>query len=340
MLQMATKEGSGYSTFMSDDKLSLQQRYQSVIERLINEGYDVAKCLREIATQEGYSPVGLEAGEWLSRSEYKELVLYLSNRVHARHAEIGERKQEAERQEKERRIERYKGWLARNQIFVDKFLEIADRKVSQLDGYGDEKWDALPKEIQTCLLKLARTENDDGATERCLRGAMKSGREWTVPEKYFRPERHPIWLEKYRWLRTRLESEFRAFHDQRRLSTKKPEFDEMSGVEFETFLASLLKQHGFESVRGTAATGDQGGDLLATRANRTIVIQAKRYRGTVGNRAVQEVVAAVKFYGADEGWVITSGTFTSSAKALAQANGVRLIDRYDLRNGLLECPPT
>jgi restriction system protein len=321
---------------MSDDKLPLQQRYQGVIERLINEGYDVAKCLREIATQEGYSPVGLEAGEWLSRSEYKELVLYLSNRIYARHAEIGKRRQQAERQEKERRIEQYKGWLARNQILVDKFLEIADRKVSQLDDYGDEKWDALPKEIQTCLLKLARAEDDDGATERCLRGAMKSGREWTVPEKYFRPEKHPIWLEKYRWLRARLESEFRAFHEQRSLNTAKPQFEEMSGTEFETFLASLLKQHGFENIRGTAATGDQGGDLLATKANRTIVIQAKRYRGAVGNKAVQEVAAAVRFYHADEGWVVTSGTFTSSAKALAQANGVRLIDGYNLRHGFLD----
>jgi len=47
------------------------------------------------------------------------------------------------------------------------------------------------------------------------------------------------------------------------------------------------------------------------------------------------VVAAVKFYSADEGWVITSGTFTMSAKALAQANQVRLIDGYALRKGSL-----
>jgi HJR/Mrr/RecB family endonuclease len=70
-----------------------------------------------------------------------------------------------------------------------------------------------------------------------------------------------------------------------------------------------LKQNGFGNIRGTAATADQGADLIATKANRTIVIQAKRYRGAVGNKAVQEAAAAVKFYSADEGWVITSGTF-------------------------------
>jgi restriction system protein len=141
--------------------------------------------------------------------------------------------------------------------------------------------------------------------------------------------------EKYQWLRAQLESAFREFHVQRACNAAEPEFEELSGTEFETYLARLLKQHGFENIRGTAASGDQGADLLATKANRTIVIQAKRYRGAVGNKAVQEVVAAVKFYSADEGWVITSGTFTPSAKALAQANGVRLVDGYALRNDLL-----
>jgi hypothetical protein len=36
-----------------------------------------------------------------------------------------------------------------------------------------------------------------------------------------------------------------------------------------------------------------------------------------------------------EGWVITSGTFTPSARTLAQANGVKLIDGYALRSGSL-----
>jgi hypothetical protein len=292
-----------------------------------------AQCLREIATQEGCGLSAPQAGEWLSkwrtrassRPEYLELGDYLKDRFQIHYAKLKQRKEEAELQAKERRCEQYKEWLLQHRTVVDRFLEIADRKVSQLDDYGDERWDALPKEIQTCLLKLAKTENDDGATEENVRDAIKEGDDgfsWEYSG-----------LEKYQWLRAYLETEFRAFHQQRSLNAAKPDFEEMRGVEFETFLASLLKQHGFENIRGTPATGDQGADLLATKANRTIAMQAKRYRGAVGNKAVQEVVAAVRFYGADEGWVITSGTFTSSAKALAQANGVRLIDGYDLRSG-------
>jgi restriction system protein len=79
-----------------------------------------------------------------------------------------------------------------------------------------------------------------------------------------------------------------------------------------------LQQEGFEDVCRTPKTGDQGADLLVKKDGRKIAIQAKRYTGSVGNEAVQEIVGALEFYGADEGWVITSGTFSPSARALAQ----------------------
>jgi restriction system protein len=44
----------------------------------------------------------------------------------------------------------------------------------------------------------------------------------------------------------------------------------------------------------------------------------KRYTSSVGNSAVQEVVAAVLFYGTNEGCVITNSSFTPSARSLAQ----------------------
>src|SRR5262249_19575298 len=128
-----------------------------------------------------------------------------------------------------------------------------------------------------------------------------------------------------------LESEFQQYHEKHARVVSQVELDQLSGVEFENWLAKLLRQNGFEDIRGTRATGDQGADLIAKKSGRIVAIQAKRYQGTVGNRAVQEIVAAVKFYRADEGWVITSGTFTASAKALAQANNVTLIDGYALR---------
>jgi restriction system protein len=47
---------------------------------------------------------------------------------------------------------------------------------------------------------------------------------------------------------------------------------------------------------------------------------------------VQEIVGAIKFYNADEGWVITNSTFTASARSLAQANNIKLIDGHDLKD--------
>jgi HJR/Mrr/RecB family endonuclease len=70
----------------------------------------------------------------------------------------------------------------------------------------------------------------------------------------------------------------------------------MSGIDFEAYLVKVLRSLGFEDIAGTPVTGDQGADLLARKDGRKIAIQAKRYKGSVGNAAVQEIVAALKFY--------------------------------------------
>jgi restriction system protein len=64
--------------------------------------------------------------------------------------------------------------------------------------------------------------------------------------------------------------------------------------------------------------------LIVKKDGRVIVVQAKRHQKPVGNKAVQEVLGAVGFYSADEGWVVTSSSFTPSAKALAQKSGIKL----------------
>jgi restriction system protein len=131
----------------------------------------------------------------------------------------------------------------------------------------------------------------------------------------------------------RLYEKFRKYHEGRKsLPNTAEDFSTLTGVDFETHVARLLKEAGFESVVGTPTTGDQGADLIAKKNGKTIAIQAKRYKGPVGNGAVQEVVAAIRFYNADEGWVVTNSTFTPSALALAHANNVRLIDGSHLRD--------
>jgi restriction endonuclease Mrr len=92
----------------------------------------------------------------------------------------------------------------------------------------------------------------------------------------------------------------------------------MSGVEFEEFLARLFSRMAYAQIALTA-TNDQGGDLIccSPRGART-VIQAKRWQGTVGNGAVQELLGAMVYYGCVEGMVVTNSMFSDAARELAK----------------------
>ena len=107
------------------------------------------------------------------------------------------------------------------------------------------------------------------------------------------------------------------------------DIDTMSGYEFEEFLKRLFRCMGYE-VEETKLSGDQGADLIISKRGKRIVVQAKRYKGKVGNKAIQETVAAVNFYKADKGMVVTNSRFTQAAIKLAKANNIELVDREKL----------
>lgn len=108
------------------------------------------------------------------------------------------------------------------------------------------------------------------------------------------------------------------------------DIDLMDGQEFENFIAELFSKMGFEAEI-TKATGDQGIDVIVSKNGTKIGIQAKCYSGTVGNNAVQEVVAGKNYYYLDKAMVITNSFFTDSARQLAQANSIILWDRIILK---------
>ncbi|WP_206683202.1 restriction endonuclease [Neptunicella marina] len=105
--------------------------------------------------------------------------------------------------------------------------------------------------------------------------------------------------------------------------------DAMDGFSFEEFLVLLFQRLGYD-VKETKKTGDQGADLFVEKFGKKIVIQAKNYSGTVGNSAVQQALSAKTFYNCDDAMVITNSYFSRSAKELASASSVRLIDRSKL----------
>ncbi|CDX00851.1 Restriction endonuclease [Desulfitobacterium hafniense] len=103
----------------------------------------------------------------------------------------------------------------------------------------------------------------------------------------------------------------------------------MTGEMFELFLEELFEDHGFE-VMLTKGSGDQGVDLILDDCEKRIAVQAKRYSTSVNNKAIQEVVAGMKYYNCQEAWVVTTNYFNESAIALAKANNVKLIDKDEL----------
>ncbi|WNS79419.1 restriction endonuclease [Domibacillus sp. DTU_2020_1001157_1_SI_ALB_TIR_016] len=113
------------------------------------------------------------------------------------------------------------------------------------------------------------------------------------------------------------------------------EIDRMDGIQFEKYLGALFTGKGY-TVQYTPATGDYGADLLLCKENRTIAVQAKRYNSAVGVKAVQEVSGAKGYYRTNEAWVITNNTFTKNACNCAERLTVRLIDRSDLINLIVE----
>jgi hypothetical protein len=202
--------------------------------------------------------------------------------------------------------------LDRHTDVVNKFLEIAERKVSVLDDYGDERMHLLGKEVDECIAKLATREGNPFATIHAKREPV------------------PLAYAPWRWVALRLPQLFTEYHELQKNKVRTlREINSLSGTEFESYIARTLQRTGWR-VSGTPATGDQGADLIASKGNRKIAIQVKRYTSSVGNSAVQEVVAAVRFYGTNEGCVITNSSFTLSARSLAQKNDIRLIEGFNL----------
>jgi hypothetical protein len=106
------------------------------------------------------------------------------------------------------------------------------------------------------------------------------------------------------------------------------EIDDMSGDEFEVFLARFFKRCGFW-VKRTPRSYDKGTDLII-HGDRSIVVQAKRWKKTVGIKAIQEVFTAREYHKADKAIVITSSKFSKSAIDCAIKLGVELWDRIRL----------
>ncbi len=109
------------------------------------------------------------------------------------------------------------------------------------------------------------------------------------------------------------------------------EVDKMSGIEFEIYVAKLLRENGYTGVRLTEKY-DYGIDIIAKKDGVTWGIQTKRYSSLVKASAVRQVVTALPYYGCDKAMVITNSYFSKVAVTLAKCNDCILKDRSKLRS--------
>ncbi len=104
---------------------------------------------------------------------------------------------------------------------------------------------------------------------------------------------------------------------------------DMDPIDYEHHCALLLRRAGWDA-QVTAASGDQGADVLARRNGAILVVQCKLYRGAVGNASVQQVSAARLHHRARFAAVVSNARYTAAAVALARTNDVHLLHHEEL----------
>jgi restriction system protein len=107
--------------------------------------------------------------------------------------------------------------------------------------------------------------------------------------------------------------------------------DQMTGRQFELYLEVMFQALGYQTEQ-LPTTNDFGADLILVTAGKRIAVQAKRYKGNVGNRAVQMILGAKKYYGCQEAWIVTNSFYTKAAIQMSSKTDVLLIDRNGLLN--------
>ncbi len=105
--------------------------------------------------------------------------------------------------------------------------------------------------------------------------------------------------------------------------------DAMTGVEFEHYVAAVLRGIGY-TVELTRATGDFGVDLIATKDGVRTAVQCKRQNRVVNGSAIQQVVAGAAVHDCDTTMVVSNHRYTRAAQQLADVHGCVLIDRTRL----------
>lgn len=131
----------------------------------------------------------------------------------------------------------------------------------------------------------------------------------------------------------RTEYLIRRYQRRERAQAVWDEIDQMTGVQFETYVAERLRARGW-MVWTTAITGDYGVDLIAERDGGRVAVQCKRLGKPVGVAAVQQVVSGQALHKCASTMVVSNREFTAQAKKLARTHHCVLVGRSGLMRDL------
>lgn len=112
-------------------------------------------------------------------------------------------------------------------------------------------------------------------------------------------------------------------------TARKPEvrLSSLSWQQFERLVAEFYHRRGYEVRALGGAQPDGGVDIELTRGQELKLIQCKQWRAQrVGVEVVRELYGVMAARAAAAGAVVTSGAFTSEARAFAQGREIELVD--------------
>lgn len=120
---------------------------------------------------------------------------------------------------------------------------------------------------------------------------------------------------------------------------QRPNLMELSPTEFEGLITNLFSAMGLDT-RQTQASRDGGVDCVAFDARPIfggkVVIQAKRYKNTVGVSAVRDLFGTVQNEGASKGILVTTSGYGKAAFEFAKGKPLELLDGGNLLHLLAE----
>ncbi|MCC6564706.1 MAG: restriction endonuclease [Chloroflexi bacterium] len=113
----------------------------------------------------------------------------------------------------------------------------------------------------------------------------------------------------------------------------RPNLMELSPTEFESLITNLFHKMGLEA-RTTQASRDGGVDCVAWDPRPIfggkVIIQAKRYKNTVGVSAVRDLYGTLQNEGASKGILVTTSGYGKAAYEFAQNKPLELLDGSNL----------